>query len=145
LTDEGKLTPLIRPFGAPSPQGEGLVNNNLSSFRQDLWGARWTPHFLYLAAAIVIAIAAVAALITVAAAAEQQDQDDDPVHITATETAIATKVTHTITSTFLIRLSMPLIPWYSAGQNWCRNGNCRFLSISSTGFIYCYLSHNLLL
>jgi hypothetical protein len=31
LTDEGGITPLIRPFGAPSPQGEGLVNNNLSS------------------------------------------------------------------------------------------------------------------
>jgi len=31
LTDEGRITPLIRPFGAPSPQGEGLVNNNLFS------------------------------------------------------------------------------------------------------------------
>jgi hypothetical protein len=32
LTDEGRITPLIRPFGAPSPQGEDLVNNNLSFY-----------------------------------------------------------------------------------------------------------------
>ena len=72
-----------------------------------------------LAAAAVIAL--VAAVVSVAAAAEQKDQNDNPAHIPTAETVIATKVTHKITSTFLIRLSMPLIPWYSAARIWCKN------------------------
>ena len=59
----------------------------------------WAPHCLYSAAASGLALAAA----VIAAAAQQQDQDDDPTHIAATETVIATEVTHTNTSKFLIR------------------------------------------
>ena len=62
----------------------------------------WAPHCPFLAAAAAIALAATGA--PIAAAAQQQDQDDDPTHIAATETVIATEVTHTNTSKFLIRL-----------------------------------------
>jgi hypothetical protein len=76
----------------------------------------WAPHSLLAAAAV---IALVSTLVAVAAAAEQQDQNDDPAHIPTTEAVVTTIITHTDTSNFLMRLSMPLIPWYSAAPNWC--------------------------
>ena len=87
----------------------------------------WAPHCPFLAAAAAIALAATGA--PIAAAAQQQDQDNDPPNIATTEAVVTAKITHKDTSIFLMRLSMPLIPWYSAGRIWCSKwfvDNCRY-------------------
>ena len=95
----------------------GRIAGNLTVSNNHVYGVPdWAPHSLLSAAAAGLALAAA----TITAAAQQQDQDDDPAHITAAETAITTKVTHINTSKILMRLSMPLIPWYSAKLIWCR-------------------------
>jgi hypothetical protein len=82
-------------------------------------------HFLAAAAVVIAATAAtvigVVSAVIAAAVAQQEDEDDDPAHITAAQTVVATEITHKNTSMFLMRPSMPLIPWYSCGRNWCKD------------------------
>ena len=77
--------------------------------------------FLLAAAAVVIAAATIvligaAAKAVVAATAEQDQQDDDPPNITTAEVIVA----HNGNLQNIYLAAEPLIPRYSALENWCK-------------------------
>ena len=83
---------LIRPCGAPSPQGEGFGALQTRSTNPNLQHKKGAPIgapmlFLAAAAVVVAAVSPVAAVVTAATAAvaEDQQQDDDPPPVVAAE------------------------------------------------------------